>query len=102
MQLKEKFLVLACGKPYDFIPEGESEALTGCKMFYVGCGDISKKFVDDEKGTLGYFPQKAIMPTEFFAKCEEVGLPAFANFTLDVKLTSKGSEVSIKSVDFVK
>lgn len=102
MQLKERFLVLACGKPYDFIPDGETEALTGCKMFYVGCSDMSKKFVDDESGTLGYFPQKTTMPTDFFAKCEKVGLPAVAEFTLDVKLTSKGSDVIIKSVDFVK
>lgn len=102
MEIKERFLVLACGKPYDFVPDGETEALTGCKMYYVGCSDVSKKFVDDETGTLGYFPQKATMPTDFFSKCEKVGLPCFADFTLNVKLTSKGSDVSIKNVDFVK
>ena len=102
MQVKNRCFVLSVGKPYNFIPEGETEPLTGCKMYYLGTSDVLKTFVDEENGSLGHFPQKATMPTEFFDSVREVGLPCYADITYDLRFTSKGTDLTISSVDFIK
>lgn len=102
MQLKERSFILSVGKPYNFVPEGEKEPLVGCKMFYVGASDILQKHEDTDDCTLGYFPQKETMPPEFYEKAIEVGLPAYADITYDIKLKSKGSDVHIVAVEFIK
>lgn len=102
MEVKQRSLILSVGKPYNFVPEGETEALTGCKMYYVGTDNIANTYVDSENETLGYFPQKYTMPTEFYEVAKNVGLPCYADITYTIKLTAKGSDVSITSVNFVE
>lgn len=102
MLVKRKSLVLSVSKPYNFIPEGETEPLVGCKMFYVNAENIAETIVDEETGGLGYFPQKETMTPDLYDKAVAVGLPCYATFTLDIKTTAKGYDVDIKDVEFLK
>lgn len=102
MNLVRRSLILSVGKPYDFIPEGQKESISGCKMYYVGCDDIMKKEISEEDETLGYFPQKVTMPPNFYQTAKAFGLPCYADITYSIKLTSKGTDVDIMSVEFVK
>lgn len=102
METTKKCLILSVGKPYNFVPDGSTEAINGCKMYYVGADDIMKKATNEEDSTLGYFPQKITMPPVFYDKAKSVGLPAYADVTYNIKLTSKGAEAEIVGVIFSK
>lgn len=100
MQYLERSLILAVGRPYDFIPEGETENKSGCKMYYIGTSDISQKKVRNDK-TLGYFPQKVTMPFDFYEIASKVGLPCYADVIYEIDLTAKGAEPIVIDVKFV-
>ena len=102
MDTVERSLVLSVGKPYDFVPDGEKESICGCKVYYIGAADVSKKVVSEEDGTLGYFPQKITMPPEFFNIAKSVGLPCYADIIYNVKLTSKGAVADVVDIKFTK
>lgn len=100
MQVPERSLILAVGRPYDFVPDGETESKSGCKMFYVGAENIGQKKINDDK-TLGYFPQKVTMPFGFYEIASQVGLPCYADVIYEVDLTAKGAEANVVDVKFI-
>ena len=102
MKTVKRCLVLGLGKPYDFIPDGETKSITGCKMFYIGTDDINKSSVDDESGAIGYIPQKVTMEPAFYETTKNVPLPCLADITFAIKLETSGAKVRVAGVDFVQ
>lgn len=58
MNQKTRILVLAVAKPYDMIPEGSLERVSGCAMHYVITDDVSRDQFDEDTGEVGYIPAK--------------------------------------------
>lgn len=101
MKTSKRCWVLGLGKPYDFIPDGGSESITGCKMYYIGTDDINKPHVDDESGAIGHIPQKVTMEPSFYDTVKKVPLPCLADITFAIKLETSGAKVRVAGVDFV-
>lgn len=50
MNQKTRILVLAVAKPYDMIPEGSLERVSGCAMHYVITDDVLRTQFDEDTG----------------------------------------------------
>lgn len=101
MKTSKRCWVLGVGKPYDFIPDGGTETIKGCKFFYVGTDDITKPHVDEENGSIGYIPQKITMEPAFYDSVKNIPLPCLADITFAIKLETGGAKVRVVGVDFV-
>lgn len=95
MKTVKRVVILGCGKPYDFIPDGETEHRIGCKMFYLPSDDLKTKVFDDETGICGLMPQGKTMEPSFYEDVCKVGLPCYADFTFSVVLGTSGAKVKI-------
>lgn len=101
MKTVKRVVVLGCGKPYDFIPEGETERRIGCKMFYLPSDDLHTKIFDDESGICGLMPQGKTMDPSFYEEACKVGLPCYADFTFTVVLGASGTKVKVTDIKLV-
>lgn len=94
MNQKTRILVLAVAKPYDMIPEGSLERVSGCAMHYVITDDVSRDQFDEDTGEVGYIPAKEKMPKEFYEIAKAQGLPAYADAVFGMK-SSGGKNVFV-------
>ena len=102
MKVTKRCYVLGVGKPYDFIPEGGTEPVKGCKLAYVGTDDLSKPYIDEESGNLGHMPQKYTMEPSFYDTVKNVPFPSLADITFAIKLGTSGTKVRIADISFVQ
>ena len=101
MKVTKRCWVLGVGKPFDFIPDGKTESVTGCKMGYIGTDDLGKSYVDDENGILGVMPQIYKMPPTFYDSVKNIPLPCLADITFAIKLETSGAKTRIADISFV-
>lgn len=102
MNQKTRILVLAVAKPYDMIPEGSLERVSGCAMHYVITDDVSRDQFDEDTGEVGYIPAKEKMPKEFYEIAKAQGLPAYADAVFGMKSSGGKNVFVIKKLDFVQ
>ena len=98
MNQKTRILVLAVAKPYDMIPEGSLERVSGCAMHYVITDDVSRDQFDEDTGEVGYIPAKEKMPKEFYEIAKAQGLPAYADAVFGMKSSGGKNVFVIKSL----
>ena len=101
MKTSKKCWVLGVGKPYDFVPEGGTESITGCKLAYIGTDDLTKPQTDEESGIIGIMPQKYTMPPTFYDSVKAIPLPCLADITFAIKLETGGAKVRIADISFI-
>ena len=103
MTTSKRCLVLGIGKPYDFVPTGQTESVKGCKFYYLGTDCVDKPHYDDENGIIGHIPQKITMAPSFYDSIVERGiqLPCLANITFAVKFETGGTKVRLAGIDFI-
>lgn len=102
MNQKTRILVLAVAKPYDMIPEGSLERVSGCAMHYVITDDVSRDQFDEDTGEVGYIPAKEKMPKEFYEIAKAQGLPAYADAVFGMKSSGGKNVFVIKKLDFLE
>lgn len=102
MNQKTRILVLAVAKPYDMIPEGSLERVSGCAMHYVITDDVSRTQFDEDTGEVGYIPAKEKMPKEFYEIAKTQGLPAYADAVFGMKSSGGKNVFVIKKLDFLQ
>lgn len=102
MKTTKRCIVLGVGKPYDFIPEGETESITGCKLAYLGTTDLTTPVFDDESGLHGIMPQKIRMDPEFYEATMNVSMPCQADITFSIVLGGSGAKVKISDISFIE
>jgi hypothetical protein len=102
MNQKTRILVLAVAKPYDMIPEGSLERVSGCSMQYVMTDDVSRIQYDEDTGEVGYIPAKEKMPKEFYDIAKNYGLPAYADAVFGMKSSGGKNVFVIKKLDFLE
>ena len=102
MNQKTRILVLAVAKPYDMIPEGSLERVSGCAMHYVITDDVSRTQLDEDTGEVGYIPAKEKMPKEFYEIAKAQGLPAYADAVFGMKSSGGKNVFVIKKLDFIQ
>ena len=102
MNQKTRILVLAVAKPYDMIPEGSLERVSGCAMHYVITDDVSRTQFDEDTGEVGYIPAKEKMPKEFYEIAKAQGLPAYADAVFGMKSSGGKNVFVIKKLDFIQ
>ena len=95
--MKDRILVVSVGKPYDFKTD-DGKDLSGCAMHYLMTEDVNKSSEND--GVLGYTPCKESMPTDFYNKAKEVGLPAYADVVFGMKNSGGKTVLYIQGLDF--
>lgn len=96
-------IVLAVGKPYDFIPEGQTENVYGCKLAYIPTSDINVPYYDEETEIIGHYPQEVRMEPEFYQQVKDsVQLPCKAKITFDILFKTSGVRTSLSNIEFVK
>ena len=93
--------ILSVGKGYSFTPEGGTEPMTGCSMFYCSSDDLSKGLESDD-GTLGCVPAKETMPLSFYDRAKENGVPCKAKAQFAMRVKGGKQVLSIVGLDFVK
>lgn len=101
MNQKTKILVLAVAKPYDMIPEGSLERVSGCSMQYIMTDDVTRVQYDEDTGEVGYIPAKEKMPKEFYETAKSHGLPAYAEAVFGMKSSGGKNVFVIKKLDFL-
>lgn len=100
MNQKTRILVLSVAKPYDMIPDGSIERVSGCSMQYVMTDDIARTQFDEDTGEVGYIPAKEKMPKEFYEIAKAQGLPAYADAVFGMKSSAGKNVFVIKSLEF--
>lgn len=100
--MEEFIYVLSVGKPYDFTPEGQTNSLSGCTMWYISTDDINAKKYDVDTEQLGCTPLKQSMGVDFYNIAKEVGLPAKAKVVYGMKNSGGKQVLYIKGLDFVR
>lgn len=100
--MEEFVIVLSVGKPYNFVPEGSTETLSGATMWYIATDDIKTKKFDPDSEVIGCVPLKQNMGVEFYNVVKEVGLPAKARVEYGMKNSGGKQVLYIKGLDFIK
>lgn len=98
--MKDVITVISLGKPYEFTPEGQSNQLSGCTMYYLMTSDISTPVEND--GILGVVPSKESMPIDFYNRAKATGLPCQAEVEFGMKNSGGKTVLYIKGLDFIK
>lgn len=99
--MEEFVTVIGLGKPYDFVPDGSTEHLTGCTMWYLPTGDLTTSHEDFDNGFLGYAPLKQTMGVDFYETVKKVGLPCKARVEYGMKSSGGKMALYIKGLNFV-
>ena len=98
--MEEKILILSVNKPYSFTPEGSSDVMEGCTMYYLSA-DKNLKPVETDNG-LGYLPLKEKMPVDFYERIKSIGVPCEAKVHYVMRVSNGKNVLKIDGIDFLK